>query len=95
MTSPLTKRPDGGNMWPAQIVDAITKQNWKNGGVLVMDTPDAVELIRSAIETAKAHERERCAEWHDIEAKLAWECGDTKLHYAHTNSAAAIRKMES
>ena len=40
---------------------AVTKQNWKNGGVLVMDTDEADNLIAAALAAARAEERERCA----------------------------------
>ncbi len=35
-----------------QIVDLIRSQNWKNGGVLSIDRPDAISLVDQALRTA-------------------------------------------
>lgn len=34
------------------IVHAIRSQNWKNGGCLSVDTPEAVEVVQQLVRTA-------------------------------------------
>lgn len=40
-----------------EIYDAITKQNWKLGGVLTMDRPEGEALIDAALTEAEARDR--------------------------------------
>jgi len=35
-----------------QLVDTIRAQNWKNGGVLIIDRNDAIEVVAQALRTA-------------------------------------------
>ena len=35
-----------------QIVDLIQSQNWKNGGCLSVDRPDAIAVVQQLIRTA-------------------------------------------
>lgn len=43
-------------MDPREIVDTIREQNWKNGGALVVDDSEALNIVQSAIDD----ERDRC-----------------------------------
>ncbi|MDR3502907.1 MAG: hypothetical protein P4L79_10015 [Legionella sp.] len=58
------------------LVDKIRLQNWKQGGALVMDNDDAVELVEAAIaaayERGRREENEACAKVAE-HAVAAWE----------------------
>jgi hypothetical protein len=37
----------------AQIVETLRRQNWKNGGVLMVDEPDALEYVEAQLRLAQ------------------------------------------
>ena len=76
----LPTRADGGidwdKLWPPETV-----------------RPEALRLSFIQVgKEAAAHERERCAKWHDEQANDCAMSIDAEM--LHRESAAAIRKME-
>lgn len=50
------------------VVSVVRQQNWKNGGVLLLDNDEAESLVAAAIRAAEdaaaERMREKAAEWH-------------------------------
>lgn len=57
-----------------EIYDAITKQNWKHGGVLTMDVPEGVAMIAAALEAARAEALEEAAKIIEAESERVLAC---------------------
>src|SRR3989304_172834 len=83
---------------------AVTKQNWKNGGVLVVDTDEADSPIAAALAEERAGMKDKCAgvpdkqaleSYHEmIESKEPGRSSWAEIMRRYERIAAAIRALK-